>query len=83
MNALIADRKVVVSFVNRDERHRASGERRARKREKRGGKRNIIKEAMAGACFSQDRSRRDDNTRTHRHLGATIVKLGQVKARSV
>jgi len=38
---------------------------------------------MAGACFSQDRSRQDDNTRTHRHLGATIVKLGQVKARSV
>lgn len=48
-----------------------------------GGKRNIIKEVMAGACFSQDRSRRDDNTRTHRHLGATIVKLGQVKVRSV
>lgn len=45
--------------------------------------RNIIKETVAGGCFSQARSRRDDNTRTHRHLDATIVKLGQVKARSV
>lgn len=71
-----------MSFVNREERHSASGEH-ARKRGKRGGKRNIIKEVMVGVCFSQDRSRRDDNTRTHRHLGATIVKLGQVKVRSV
>lgn len=83
MNRLIADRKLCSSFVNREERHSASGEGHARKRGKRGGKRNIIKGAMVGTCFSQDRSRRDDNTRTHRHLGATIVKLGQVKARSV
>lgn len=38
---------------------------------------------MAKGCFSLARSRPDDNGRTHRHLGATIVKLGQVKARFV
>lgn len=86
MNALITDRKVVVFFLNREKRHHsASGEGRARKREKREGRKEKYNKRShgAGACFSQDRSRRDDNTRTHRHLGATIVKLGQVKARSV
>jgi len=34
-------------------------------------------------ALARVRSRRDDNARTHRHLDATIVKLGQVKARSV
>lgn len=56
---------------------------REERRKERGRMRNIIKETVAGGCFSQAWSRRDDNTRTHRHLDATIVKLGQVKTRSV
>jgi len=64
----------------REEREGERVERRGEERGGRGGKRNIIKDAATGSpALADSRSRRDDNARTHRHLGATIVKLGQVR----
>jgi len=80
--------RVPKSSLDRDEKSSVKKNTREREREReggverrgRGGQRNIIKDAATGSpALADSRSRRDDNARTHRHLGATIVKLGQVR----